>query len=274
MSISSLTWYDGIKTPLYYAANKLSIPTIEFQHGMINSYDFGYIVKKQVKLMNIPKYIFVWGEFFKDLLLKNGTFWSKKNIKVVGYPWLSLNYRNINKLKNSALQKLKLLNIYTNKNILTFTSQGTTQKQLISHFKSITIPDNWIIIIKLHPRETYSFKSVYKDLINKKKLYFVTDTDISIYEILSISKAHASYYSTVLWEAPVFRIENYILDSPFVNLVKEVGDLKLAKIVKLEEIFSSKFIPKKKNINYVFANLQNADEVALNNLLNIHKKNK
>ena|GEM_PF-1578026 len=60
-------------------AKKLEIPTIEIQHGI-------YSGKGKLVSGNYVDYVFVWGEYFKDLYLRN-----KKNqtpeIRILGYPY-------------------------------------------------------------------------------------------------------------------------------------------------------------------------------------------
>jgi hypothetical protein len=74
-----ILYYDHLLTEraIVLAAKELEIPTIEIQHGIYN--------ENQIITGKYAKYLFVWGEFFRDMYIKN-KLRSRDEIKVLGYP--------------------------------------------------------------------------------------------------------------------------------------------------------------------------------------------
>jgi len=257
-SISGINWYSLENMVMYFVANNLGIPTIELQHGIITSNHFSYIFKTnnlQFAKMASPKHIIVYGEFFKKLLLRNSTMWTEDQIHPLGYPWMSFFLKkidiNTNKIKNN-------LGLKYDQKIILITSQNDelSQTKLIEHLKKINLQNDWIIIVKLHPYERLFYKQIYKEVINKKGILFITEKDMSLYELLKICDVHVSFWSAVLWEAPVFGIKNFILETENSYIVDDIKELGLARIIKsLDEIFKNNFNYDYKNISYIFNNL-------------------
>ncbi len=72
-------------------AKELKIPTVEIQHGV-------YSGEKQLVSGLYADYVFVWGEYFKNLYLKS-KIKEKEQIRILGYPY------PLNKLENVQFQK-------------------------------------------------------------------------------------------------------------------------------------------------------------------------
>ncbi len=75
-------------------AKKLKIPTIEIQHGV-------YSGKGKLVSGNSVDYVFVWGEYFKKLYLKNNKN-QKQEIRILGYPYSIPNPENFHYNKKVA----------------------------------------------------------------------------------------------------------------------------------------------------------------------------
>lgn len=256
--IATIGGYSVGNMLMIFVANKMGIPTVELSHGLVNPYHVGYIYKNlNNDLKNqyaFSKYLIVFGKNFKDILAKEGTLWKKENIINLGYPWLDY-YLNNAKINKNMIRKM--LNIGKEIKILTITSSSgePIPSILVKLLLDVKIPNNWVIVIKLHPNEISLRKNKYIKIRNKPGLKFVTDKEVGLYDLLKISEAHASLISTVLWEAPVFGIPNYIIDYPTKYQVKEIVKLGLAKVSKIQNIFTDDFKPNKEKINYIFSNL-------------------
>ena len=254
--VAGTDWYSRANMLMFFVANKMGIPTVEITHGLINKYHYGYVFKNweiDEKLRHsFPKYLIVFGKFFKSMLDKEGTLWQENEIFDLGYPWLDYFLNNIKVDKNKLKAKF---NIEKNHKILTITAQDVVQASLKNKLLNLKIPNDWIVLVKIHPTEILSYKRAYHRLFNRPKIKFVTDKDIFYYELLKISDAHAGFCSTALWEAAAFGIPNYIVDHPTKQFVKEIEHLGLAKISTIQDIFNDNYVPNGEAINYVFSNL-------------------
>ncbi len=254
--ITGIGWYSLGNMLMHFTANRMGIPTFELMHGIIIPYHVGYIYRNLNKDYRLqcafPKYIIVYGRYFKDVMVKEGTLWEKENILDFGSPWLDYFLNNID-IDNKKLRGK--LNV-KDKNILMITSgEESTQEVFKKMLSELKIPNNWEVIIKIHPAEFLSWKKVYGELISKSGLKFVTDEEVNVYELLRISKAHASFFSSVLWEAPAFGVSNYVIDHSTKNIVGNIVELGLAKVSKIQDIFTDDFKPNKEVIDYIFSNL-------------------
>tara|TARA_B100001057_G_scaffold184276_1_gene184997 strand:+ start:10830 stop:12047 length:1218 start_codon:yes stop_codon:yes gene_type:complete len=84
-----------INRALIYIGRKLKIKTIEIQHAI-------YVSKMPLITGLGPDFVFVWGEFFKNMYLKQ-KIRTSNSIKILGYP-----FEITKKKKNSFDSKLKL----------------------------------------------------------------------------------------------------------------------------------------------------------------------
>ncbi len=261
--IGSITWYDEIKPFLFYAANRNGVINFELQHGIIHLKHPGYVTgDKKIHLSKmVPGCIFTWGRIFKEVMVKNGTYWDPEKIIVSGYPWLSYNITHLELLRKKAYKKLEKLGIPAKKKVYVLTTQIDTEQIIVEDFSQLKIPDNCVLILKIHPAEKKWYTIAYKDLLKRKNIYAVTDDEVSLYELLSIAYAHITYFSTVSWEAAAFGINNFIIDSPFTSLMSELIQLKLAKVIKIPDLFDIEFEPSKKNILQAFENLYDYERV-------------
>ena len=249
-------WYSRANMIMFFIANKMGIPTIEVLHGLINKYHTGYVFRNLLISQEFeyafPNNLIVFGKLSKDILMKEGTLWKENAIFDLGYPWLDY---SLNKLTVDKAGLKAKLNIKNGIKVLTITSQYTLQDDLKNILFNLKIPQDWLVVIKIHPLETISYKKIYRHFLNMPRIKFVSDGDIPFYDLLKISDAHASFYSTTLWEASAFGISNYIIDHSAKDLVSELESLGVAKISSVQDIFSDSYIPNKKVVDYIFSNL-------------------
>jgi hypothetical protein len=186
-------------------------------------------------------------------MLNEGTLWTEEHLLDMGFPWLEYFLKHITIKKDELKKKLKLI---SECNILTITSQEPLQSVLNDMLLQLEIPVDWHVVIKLHPAEVRTWEHGYSGLLKKDGLSFVNDNQISFYELLAISNAHASFYSSTLWEAPFFGVSNYIIDYSTKHMVDDIVKLGLAKVSTLQKIFHDDFKPINESIEYVFSNSQ------------------
>jgi hypothetical protein len=243
---------------MIFTANQMGIPTVELTHGLINRQHIGYIFKNvSRKERNSLKkacanYIITHGKLQSNILIEEGTFWDRDKIIDLGFAYLDYFINNVNVDEKEIRTRL---NIGSQLNILVITSQEPLQALLRDMLFAVDVPDDWFVVVKLHPAEMVSWEKSYSSLLNKSRLGFVTDEDVSIYELLKISTAHASFYSNVLWEAAAFGLGNYIIDHSTKDMVSELEDLGLAKVSSIKDIFVDTFKPSRRFVNYVFSYL-------------------
>jgi hypothetical protein len=255
--VASIDWYSVGNMLMIYSANKHNIPTIELVHGLINREHIGYIFKNVEESnrlsMALPQYVITHGKLQKDIMLNEGTLWTEEHLLDMGFPWLEYFLKHITIKKDELKKKLKLI---SECNILTITSQEPLQSVLNDMLLQLEIPVDWHVVIKLHPAEVRTWEHGYSGLLKKDGLSFVNDNQISFYELLAISNAHASFYSSTLWEAPFFGVSNYIIDYSTKHMVDDIVKLGLAKVSTLQKIFHDDFKPINESIEYVFSNSQ------------------
>lgn len=201
-------------------ANKKNIPTIELQHGTIGEYHIGYKYKEKKKaILSFPKYLFVWGEFWK----KNLALPLYSNSKVVGFPYLEKRIKDYNTKR---------------KNILII-SQWTIGFELLEKINSIAEKiSDFNFLFKLHPNEVNTIDE-YKNNITTKNITIV-DPKADLYDLFNLCQAQIGVYSTALLEGLAFKLETFIIPLEGYQVFNELIALKVMCLVEDEnEIISS-----------------------------------
>jgi len=183
-------------------AKKLSIPTIELQHGVMGPYHIAYKFKNLINIKSFPDYIFVWGNHWK----KNTKFPVKKeNIKVTGFPYLE------SKKKSLIFNKE-----FREKNILIISggiNQKTLSQLIISCLKTKKL-DEYRFIYKLHPIEYRDAMKTYPELYSNKNIQVIDNNNKSIYDFFAISEFQIGVFSTALFEGLAFGLKTIIVKLP------------------------------------------------------------
>ena len=183
-------------------ANKLSIPSIDLQHGNIGiSEPIHYKFYKNKKYTCLPNYMFSFGEKFV-----NKKYLPTESVKVIpcGYPFLEL---KIKEYSNNIKDKSK-------KNIL-FVSQGLLG-DIMSNFafqlsKLLQDYPEYQIIYKLHPFE----RNRKYDILNRNNITIIDGNENEIYYYAQNSYCQVGVYSTAVYECLQFDLPTFIIDNVY-----------------------------------------------------------
>lgn len=213
---------------------KLGIKTIGVQHGYIYPYSPMY---SQTYFSNdnsphgfpLPDVTLVFGNYVKDLLVKNG--YPSEKLVVFGNPSLFNLDVIVPKLDNKAIQQK--FSIQNDQKVILFTT-GKLQRnysgggkydydeQIWEYLlKNYGRKQEYFLIMKPHPGEQNI--SVYEEIMNKYPHDNVIITQNNVFELIQISSVVVSVFSSTMFESlcfkkPVIRVkfsenENHILDS-------------------------------------------------------------
>jgi hypothetical protein len=186
---------------LIAALNVLNIRSIELQHGLISGNDLYYqyspTFKTGTKDAFFPDAICVFGNYWKEQLLKGCEFESSQIIVAGDYQWQPENL-------SSQTQKLNQVIICAQKNMHEeYIAYARMLKPLM-----LKHPE-WKWIIKIHPLE--KLKDSYFELANEG--YEIVDREKSISVLLRESRIQISIYSTTFFDALGCDIVNFSLQS-------------------------------------------------------------
>jgi hypothetical protein len=218
--------YNVVNEALCEASKKLNIPVIELQHGVLNSYHYGYSYPEAKRKKH----------FFVDYFFAFGSFWrdstefpiEKERIFCVGYPYFE---KVLKKYKNVP-KKDKIL----------FISPGYPLGKAFSQFalefseKSL---QNCEIVYKLHPGEYHDWKKNYPWLVNSN-IQVIDNEAISIYQLFAESKIQVGVSSTAIYEGLMFGLRTYIINMfgiEYMEFLIESGAVKM--ILSVDELEES-----------------------------------
>ncbi len=238
---------------------KLGIKTIGVQHGYIYPYSPMY---SQTSFSNhnspygfpLPDTTLVFGNYVKDLLVKNG--YPPEKFEVFGNP--SLFHLDVIRSKLNSKMIRKKFTLQDNQKVILFTT-GKLQRNyteggnydydeqiwenLLQNYGG---KNDFFIILKPHPGEKNIL--IYEEIMQKYPHNNVIITQNDIFELIQISSLVISVFSSTMFESlcfkkPVIRLkfsehENHILDSSNAIITSNINDL-TQNISKL--IYDSKF---------------------------------
>ncbi|MCH3964312.1 MAG: UDP-N-acetylglucosamine 2-epimerase [Clostridium sp.] len=193
--------YSG--RPFIFAANKLWIKSFSCQHGIITNKRFSQAIESKYNDILAPTKTFVWGKFFKEKLINNGTIYSDSNVLISGQVRTDLIFKYyINQRQNKCSQTKN-----TNKVNILYITQGAsdTDKPAIKIlFNSLKKLDkDYNLIIKLHPADAkYNFYKNMTKQYNLKNFKIVQNYDL--YLLLQWCDFVVNVFSTVTQEALIF----------------------------------------------------------------------
>lgn len=178
-------------------ANKLSIPTVEIQHGTISKYDPIPNKCLDSSILNCDnKYIFSFGKNQVNtyaIAIKN-----KNNIKYVGFPYFE---EKMNSLKNKVKDSILVISQAT---------IGESMARFTSDLANVLKNEKIKIFFKYHPHEiTNNYNCLKKDNIIEIR------DEKSIYELQEESMLQIGSYSTALYEGFAFKIPTLIVKNMF-----------------------------------------------------------
>ncbi|WP_457559292.1 hypothetical protein [Candidatus Harpocratesius sp.] len=219
-----------------------NIPTIEFQHGIINSYQLAYNFPKNIEINIFPSYFLSFGKFWIEatsLPIPDSHIFS------VGFPYFESQFKKF-PFNNKKPEKIL------------FISQGSIGKELSSLAVEFSHLTSKKVIFKLHPGEYLKWKK--EPYFSSNENIEVIDNDkIPLYQLFCESFAVVGVYSTAVYEALMFKNYIFIYDLPshvklgdlinkgYAELVKSAQDLH-----ERVEILSNKPFPHQIDLNKFF----------------------
>jgi hypothetical protein len=184
---------------LIAALNILGIRSVELQHGLISGNDLYYqyspVFKNAVQNAFFPDHICVYGNYWKELLLK-GVEFKDTTITVAGdYLWQPDVTPQLTSPSNQVL----------------ICAQKNMHEDYVSYAKRLIpclqLHPEWKWVIKMHPLEKN--KALYRSL--EKDGFVIVDDEQSLSALLRESRIQISIYSTTFFDALGFEISNYSL---------------------------------------------------------------
>lgn len=190
------------KEGLIAAVKQRGIRFIELQHGLISRKDLYYVygehLKSHAENALFPDKIFVFGEYWKSMLL-DGFEHRPENVIVTG----DYSYSNI---QQTLREKQNIVFIGAQKNM------GEYYIPYITFLvdKILPLHPEWEIWVKLHPFE--KDPDQYYQLAQHPKLQ-IFGNESSLHHILSVCKIQISIYSTTFYDALGYDVLNLSLQS-------------------------------------------------------------
>lgn len=212
-----------------YAAKKLNIPVVEYQHGLISEMHPGYIYNKKLdKLDPVPDYICVYGAHFKNMIEKMNP---KNNLKIIEYGYLFLYEKVLEKnKKNPQDDKFDYL----------ITTQGELYSSYwVSFIKELLHLDKECkILLKVHPNEVMNYKELYAEIVQEDRV--ILAENMNLYDCLELCKNHLSCFSTCHYEALTYDVPTYVIKFPGWEHVKNLAEYNVEYFSSAEELVKYK----------------------------------
>lgn len=203
------------KEGLIYAAKKLNINIVEYQHGLISKsdifYNFPHEVKEIKKDCLFPNEIRTYGNYWSNVLL-NGNFLEKSKIKVVKYFFYLSTY--ISKKDEKYLKSF-----VNNRKVILVTTQTYLSKDFILYVDNLieVLDKRYCIVIKPHPNEK---TKVYNKYLESHDILI---SNVSTEFLLSKANIHITIYSSTAFDALRYNLPSfYIYSENQMDYVNEI----------------------------------------------------
>jgi UDP-N-acetylglucosamine:LPS N-acetylglucosamine transferase len=216
--IVETTSYNSGTLAFNFIAKEMGIYVVEIQHGLIPKFEIGYtyfIPYYYVNKKPLPDKLLLYGEAFKENILKAGNGFLDQNLVVTGYLRMNEFLSKINTdKKNIKFRVRNKLGIKNEVFLITFTSQPILNIFLIQFLEKIIplLGKEIFICIKLHPLENEK-ELDYKKLLPSSTIKIVKN-QVDLYDLLIASDVHVTICSTVFLEAMNLGVPNIILKLP------------------------------------------------------------
>ena len=219
-SIVEVVYYGGTKMHFNELAEKLGVKTIELQHGIMGDGHISYnFYDSDIKKDFFPDYVLTFGDYWKD---STRFPIDSDNIISVGFPYLNLKYKELEKNNKSS-------------NTVLFISQGTIGKklsklacQLEKRIERENI--NYDIIYKLHPGEYDRWEEEYPWL-KDSEIEVIDSNEYSIYHYMINARIQIGVSSTAVFEGLKFGLETYIFNVGGSERMKDLIENGNAKLI-------------------------------------------
>lgn len=222
--------YSPSRMVIQMAAKRMGIPLVELQHGHIVQdgieYFYGINSEQQIEDAPLPDIIAVYGQFYKNILLKSD-YYGKKRIEIIGCPYMWLKRRAYETEQKKRRGNGKIL----------ITSQPGLTEFYIKLAVDLAKKIDQNIIIKMHPNEKISQKIInQKELLYNEKIKLL-NSNISVYEIFNEVDFHISVNSTAHLEALCFGINDIIFSiNGFVDQYKFLAEMGVPVVRDINEL--------------------------------------
>ena len=191
------------KEGLIAALKRAGVQSMELQHGLVARNDLYYIYPAQfsgvIKKGLFPDRIFVFGEYWKELLLQ-GCEWDPSRIVIAGnLQWTA--------------GELPTGEPIAKENLLLVAAQKNSTGAFIAYVRHLTslLPSHpgWSIVVKMHPLE----KEVEQYLRLQQPHVRVVGNEQSIHEWIQRARIQVSFYSTTFYDALGKNVVNFSLQN-------------------------------------------------------------
>jgi hypothetical protein len=224
---------------IFAAARELGLKTIEFQHGVVNRFNYVYSWSEYAvaykKQMPIPNHFFLWSDYGKNELLTFG-FWDQNELVPVGSPRID-EYRNKRKnLRSSGFQKCTI--------VITTGTTAQMTVDFLSKFLQMTRGKlDFELIIKTHPSYETDGSLYLQSFGDDKRVRVVLGNELpSTFDLLVNADMHLSVCSSCHYDSISLGTPTVILGLPchetFLPLYKEGRALLANTPEELVEIIS------------------------------------
>ncbi len=191
---------------LFFCSLKNKIPCVAMQHGIFDNNLLCYHNKDEVsftkalpELCPIPVKTCVYGQYFKDILVKKGKYPSN-SVVVTGS-------QRFDRIINHDYSKESFHRRYMiplNKKIIAYVTSPTVfnEEMTQSLLEEVKKVKDAFVVIKIHPSEKKEF---YEKIISEMDSDAIVLDDSDLYDVLNASDIVVTYLSTAGLEAMLFK---------------------------------------------------------------------
>lgn len=190
---------DGSMQGVLEAAHEQQITTIELQHSCVSKINPQYQWHPtQFEYNTIPKYIFSFGEYWKNSFNLNST------ITPIGFPYFDIMSEKYKRIATSDKPNNLIINsgIFSKNDLIKLTMELSEQLS------------DYNIYYKLRPEEYDFWTSQYpKEFIKRKNIITIDNNDKHLYEYFNNCKYQVGVNSTTIYEGLGYGLTTFILKS-------------------------------------------------------------
>lgn len=198
------TYYSPvINHAMVFAAKMNGIRVIDLQHGMISPGDAAYTTNRVFDAKGIPDAMMVFGEHYKEVIIKN-KFLASDRIGVAGNYYINLLRKTSD---NSTEIKIFISEIRKRHHkIIAVTSQATIENELIDFVNQVAaLNKNFFYLFIPRHFDNPLLKSNFEDNV------FI-DFKMGFYKLIPWVDFHSTVYSTCAIESLAFGIPNILIN--------------------------------------------------------------
>lgn len=224
-------------------ARKRNIIIYEMQHGAFGATHYGYNLKTDREIKQLPNYFLIFGDFWK---LNFDNFLKRENIRAVGFPYLE---------KKIRIEKGKMKS--DGKKMVLFLSSGEIGEKFAriacKFVEEVNESNQCDIVYKLHPGEYLVWEKNYpklKELHQSGKIHVIDSSDSNLYALFSKADIQVvGTLSTTIHEGLAFGLK---------TIAYSIGDL-----VDLKYLFDKQYayrIDDLEDVESIYRILMDQDE--------------